>query len=143
MVIPLVIWGLVHEFAIAQSGDSTQPFRIDRPLAGRVGFEGIGLDLTLGGVVAIEGTSLLIYNAGKAKLLLLQKNATPFVGIGIGSLSAGPGGGSGKSWTVLLAGWQHDYERLCFQFLVQLTVYKSPSYASSPFPVSFEIGWRI
>ena len=139
----LLIVGLAHGLAIAQDSEKTKPFRIDRPLAAKIGFEGVGLDLTLAEFLDVEATSFVIYNAAKAKVLLIQKNATPFVGIGIGSQSAGPGGGTEKSWTVVCAGWQHDYERLSFQFLVQLVVQKSPDYARAPFPVSVELGWRI
>lgn len=139
----LFVWELFHGSSVAQDIEKTRLFRDDRPLAAKIGFEGVGLDLTLGGFLAVEATSIVMYNAAKAKVLLIQKNATPFVGVGTGSQSGGFGGGTEKSWTVLCAGWQHDYERLSFQFLVQYVVHKSPDYAKAPFPVMVEVGWRI
>ena len=141
VILCLLVYGLAVESRAAQSEDSVPLFRSSNPFAVKAGFEGVGFDFTLGGRVALGATTFIYHNAAKARILILAKNGTPFIGAGIGS-AGGPGGGN-KTWTVLLAGWQHDYERVFIQFSVQATIRKSPEYEKSVFPISVEMGWRL
>ena len=136
-----ILFVFAFELGIAQSEINTDLFRANRPFAGKIGFEGIGVDVTAGSVVALEATSFLVSNTAKARVFLLKKNAAPFIGIGVGNATSF--GGGNRSWTVLLAGWQQDYERLFFDIMVEATIDKTNSYDRSVFPVNFEIGWRF
>jgi hypothetical protein len=142
LFIIIVMCAFAFELSIAQIKDSTALFRSKRPVAGKIGLEGLGIDITIGSTVAIEATSFFVYNTAKARILLLKNNSTPFLGIGVGSASSFGGDGD-RSWTVLLLGWEHDYKRLYFDFIIEATIQKSHSYDRSVFPFSFEIGWRF
>jgi len=141
LFIIILMCTFAFELSIAQIEDSSALFRFNRPVAGKIGLEGLGVDITIGSAVAIEATSFLVYNTAKARVLLLKNNSTPFLGVGVGSASSF--GGGDRSWAVLLVGWEHDYERLYFDFILEATIQKTHSYDRSVFPFSFEIGWRF
>jgi hypothetical protein len=141
IIVALFFCALNFELMHAQAENTDSLFRSERPVGVKLGLEGVGIDVVVGGRVGVGASSFIFYNTAKARLFLLDNNVTPFVGAGIGR-SGGPGGNE-KDWTVLIAGWEHAYKHLFFQFIVQYAVLKSPSYASPPFPFSLEIGWRF
>ncbi len=113
-------------------------YRSDRPIGVKLGFEGLGVDLCLGELVGLDATTWLFYNAAKARIFLLNRNASPFVGFGYGS--SGGVGGNSDNWTVVLGGWEHSYKRFFIQIMAEYAVRKQ---YKSPFPVNLNLGMRL
>jgi hypothetical protein len=118
-------------------------YRSQSPFSAKIGLEGIGLDVTIGNRLGFDVTSFLVYHSFKARVYILEKNGSPFIGLGVGKYNGGFGGGQENQWTVVLAGWEHDYEVFLIQLMVQQPIYKKYDYAYSPFIFNINLGMRI
>ncbi len=139
----LWLLSVASSVVFAQGPQHDTLYRSARQAGAKISVEGVGFDLCLFDHLGLDATSFIIYNAAKARFLILSKNATPIVGVGVGGRSAGPGGSDGREWTVLFVGWEHGYESIFFQFIVQYPVYKSIGGGTSPFPLNVAIGIRF
>ena len=119
------------------------PYRSEFPLSAKIGFEGAGLDLALGNRFAIDATSLIIYNTFKARYFILEKNASPFIGAGVGKFNGGFGGNGGNQWSVGFVGWEHSYKVFLIQIIIQVPITKQNSYGLSPFFFNLNLGARL
>jgi hypothetical protein len=81
-------------------GVGSSLYRFDKPIAIKISFEGIGIDISVGKIFEVEVTTLLVYNNIKFRYLILQSNATPFIGLGYGKFLGGFGGNAVNNWYV-------------------------------------------
>lgn len=79
------------QHAIAQ--EESIVFRDEEPFGIKLSTEGSGVDFSYG-PVGVDLTTFLVYNAAKARFIILSSNASPFVGVGVGERSKGASGGS-------------------------------------------------
>ena len=118
-------------------------YRWQRPLVAKLGFEGFGLDLAIGTKVGIEVSSLFYYHTGKIRFYVLTQNATPFIGLGIGSFPGFARSSQGNKWVAMQLGWEHAYEIFIIQLYLQRRI--SETNNSSKFPPWFglNVGVRV
>lgn len=141
----LTLWfvSISNSAFVQQACGQDSLYRSTRQVAAKITTEGLGLDLCLFDRVGIDATSFLIYNTAKVRFQALSKNTTPIVGAGFGNRSAGAGGTDGKDWTVLFVGWEHGYEGIFFQFIVQYALQNSNGEGAPPFPINIALGVRF
>jgi hypothetical protein len=136
-IVSLVFWLCL----IIQNGQAQ--VRVDHPLAVKIGIEGFGIDYCLGENVGVDATTFLFYHTLKVRYLFLEKNSSPFIGMGIGSFSGGFGYGETNKWVVIHAGWEHAYRSFLIQFIVQHPISEENSKSHVPFFFNINFGIRI
>lgn len=123
--------------------DAQAQIRADHPLAVKIGFEGFGIDYCLGEYVGVDATTFMFYHTFKFRFFFRDRNASPFIGMGIGSFSGISGSGDANKWIVIHAGWEHAYKDFLIQFIVQHAISKENPNSSVPFFFNLNIGMRI
>jgi len=118
-------------------------FREERPFAFKLGFEGFGADVTFFNYVGVDLTTFLLSTSAKARFLILQRNATPFVGIGVRRIGPGFGGGTENELVSIHAGWEHSYEHVLIQIFIQTAIKQSDPYGDGLFLINVNAGYRF
>ncbi len=137
----LILISIVVCSTMVYSQDSL--FRVKSPLAAKVGSNGLGLDLSLGNRLSVDATTWVLASSFSAKYYLMERNGSPFIGIGVGTANGGFGGNSDNTWTTGIIGWEHSYEVFLIQIGLQIPVLTQKSYGYKPFIVNLNIGARI
>ena len=93
----------------ANAQDSTL-YRSEKPIVLKAGLEGLGVDIAIGRYIAVDVNSLLLQNDIKMRVFLLNRNATPY--FGLGAMRRTPiGHGTTEDRFFFHAGWEHAFEK--------------------------------
>jgi hypothetical protein len=133
-VLTLFLCTIVH-------AQEQQPDRVRHPLAVKIGSEGLGVDLTMLKPLAMDVTLGFFSINAKLRWLILPRNATPYVGVGVGGW--GEPGGNRNRWAVVHAGWEVSGRSLLLQFFVQYAFDTLRPENHVPFPAGFHVGYRF
>lgn len=115
--------------------------RVARPFVFKVGLEGVGIDVTIVPPLAVDLTTFGFYHSAKLRVLLLQRDATPFVGIGCSLW--GEIGYEGQRFAVVHAGYEISLRSVVVQALVQYPLYTRKPDAGGFIPVGVNLGYRF
>lgn len=118
--------------------------RENHPIAIKIGFEGLGLDVCLGRYIGIEATTVVFYyTTAKVRFFLLRNNISPFMGVGAGLFYGGFADREDNQWVSLHAGYEYSYKNFLFQSFVQLPVQTDNSDVKVPFYFNMNVGMRF
>lgn len=118
-------------------------FRAEHPVATKIGFQGIGFDLALGNYVGLDATTWILTTTYNARFYLMEKNASPFIGAGVGSSGGGFGGNGSNDWAVGCIGWEHSYDVVLIQIIFQTPFAKRNGHGLIPFFFNLNLGARL
>ncbi len=118
-------------------------FRAEHPVATKIGFQGIGFDLALGNYVSMDVTTWILTTTCNARFYIVEKNASPFIGAGVGSSGGGFGGNGSNDWAVGFIGWEHSYDVVLIQIVFQTPFVKRNEYGLIPFFFNLNLGARL
>ena len=125
--------------AVAQSS----LIREDHPLAVKIGFEGFGLDYCLGNRLGIDFTTFAFLHSAKTRYLVLNRNTTPYIGLGVGSFPGYWSTSEANKWFELHAGWEHRNGMFIIQLFLQKTIIESNTNSHVPFVFGINFGMRV
>lgn len=118
-------------------------FRKETPIAVKLGSNGAGVDLSFGDRWGVDATTWGLASSVSARYFLMDRNGSPFLGIGAGTASGGFGGNGENTWATGMIGWEHSYKVFLIQIGIQIPIANDKSYGFKPFIVNLNIGARL
>lgn len=117
--------------------------REHRPYSVKIGTEGFGMDCSIGNYFAADITTFAFYHSLKTRAFLFERNASPYVGIGIGSFNGIMSDREANKWLSLQLGWEHSFEIVQIQLYLQKPVAVQNDNSNAPMMINLNVGMRV
>jgi hypothetical protein len=134
---------VLHVFIAPLAKCQESLVREHRPYAVKAGTEGLGMDYSIGNICAVDVSTFAFYHSLKARVFLFERNASPYVGVGVGSFNGVMSETDANRWVSYQLGWEHSYEVVQIQLYLQRPFSEKNNSSYVPLTVNLSVGMRV